>query len=152
MSTNWLRLVALLGAVALTSAVSRAEPSATAPASRPSAGPATGPAAAVAAGRLPGEDENGRLKWDEVCQVRLVGGKVVFSTGLTSELLVKAGITRPTTKDVQVDGLSGQTNLTVGPQIFLVRNTTEHDGLTVLSSVLVVPGQTTLAASISGAK
>jgi hypothetical protein len=148
MSTNRLRLLTFLSAVALTSAASRAEPPA--PTSRSSAGPATAPAAA--AGRLPGEDENGRLKWDEVCQVRLVGGKVVFSTGLTSELLIKAGITRPTTKDVQVDGLSGHTTLTVGPQIFLVRNATDHDGLTVLSSVLAVPGQTTLAAAISGAK
>src|SRR6478752_6413094 len=103
MSTNRLRLVTFLSAVALTSTASRAEPPVAPPASRPSAVPATAPAAAVAAGRLPGEDENGRLKWDEVCQVRLVGGKVVFSTGLTSELLVKAGITRPTTKDVQVE-------------------------------------------------
>src|SRR5204863_164229 len=73
------------------------------PASSPASRPAT-----VRAGRLPGEDENGRLKWEEVCQVGLIGGKVVFSTGLTSELLVKAGITRPTTKDVQVEGVAGR--------------------------------------------
>ena len=106
MSSNRLPLLALLGAVAAGPVTARAEspPPATAPASRPATAPAT---ARAAAGRLPGEDENGRLKWDEVCQVRLVGGKLVLSTGLTSELLVKAGITRPTTKDVQMEGLSG---------------------------------------------
>jgi hypothetical protein len=148
MSTNRLALLALFGAVGAAGVTARAEspPPPAAPASRP----ATAPGAA--SGRLPGEDEKGRLKWDDVCQVRLVGGKVVFSTGLTSELLVQAGITRPTTKDVQMEGLTGRTSLTIGPQMFLVRNLREHDGLTIQSSILALPGQLTIAAATSGAK
>ena len=111
------------------------------------AAPADAPAPPAAA-------DTGAIKWQDVFRFRLSDGQLVLESGPTPEVLRRAGAENPSGRSLEVEGLPGNSTLTLTQRCVIFRNTAPAtgDGRRATAMVYITPARIDFQATVSGRK